>query len=89
MFFKKYKVILLLPAFLLLKLFKIIDAYNYAKATTGSNYVNYNFMSYIEVSGYTIGKHYFLFLILMIILFLVGYVSVEYRIRRNDNEFIQ
>lgn len=89
MFFKKYKVILLLPAFLLLKLFKIIDAYNYAKATTGSNYINYNFMSYIEVSGYTIGKYYFLFLILMIILFLVGYVSVEYRIRRNDNEFIQ
>lgn len=88
MFFKKHKIILILPAFLLLKLFRFIDAYKYTKTITGSSYINYNFISYIEVSGYTLGKNYLLFFLFMLMLFLIGYISVEYRIRRNDNEFI-
>lgn len=88
MFFKKHKIFLILPTFLLMQLIRFLDAYMYSLTPKGVPYINLNFASYIEVSGYTLGKNYLLFFIFIFLLFFLGYISMEYSIRRKSDFFV-
>ncbi|NLB21302.1 MAG: hypothetical protein GX829_10925 [Clostridium sp.] len=88
MFLQKYKILLLLPTSLLVRLLSFLDVYVYSLAYRGIPYINLNFISYIEVSGYTLGKTYLLFFGFIVILFFIGYGSMEYAIRRKSDDFV-
>lgn len=88
LFFKKHKILLILPTFILIRLFIFLNVYMNSLQYRGVSYINMDLMSYIEISANSLGKNYFLFFGILIILFLIGYLSKEYIIRRKSDDFV-
>lgn len=80
-YMKKHKILLFIPTYLLLFLFRALDSYIFVNNDKLS-YINLDWMKYVNVNFY-FGKNYGVFLIFIIAISLFSLVSVFYMSRKD------